>query len=487
MPKRVRSENGQGDRKKKRQKSIRNVGITPETRKKENEDKKLSNMIMRKKTEEFEDESISSHSESEYQRNEDIDEIEEFSSDDEDPLGAKDATEIQSEDSDLEDKSLSIDEKRLKFAKELTEKFQTSSTDIKEALIDQRKLILEKKDKALFDITEGIENGRIRTEQIFLKGHKNSVTCLTLVETSPHIAYSGGKDCCILRWDLNAQKKILFSKGRRNVEIEGGGHEAHILSVSVSHDDRYLVSGGLDNIIKVWDIRSGKLLDNLDGHFSKITGLTFRKGTYDFYSCSEDRTVRAWDASEQAMAACLYGHTDAIHDIHALENETCITGGADTSLRFWKIDQETQLLYSGHKYSIDSARMISETSFLTGSQDGSVAIWRKTQMKPYFKFPDAHGGKWISSVGAVPYGNLAASGSSDGYIRLYKTNGRQGLTMIKSIPQHGFVNCIEFGMRPGVSGNRFMAYGVGLDHRLGRWDKINKVKTGLGIVKFVDI
>jgi len=387
---------------------------------------------------------------------------------------------------------LSIDERRIKTAQHFIQQMQDMNTgsdsthDIEKELKQQRELLTHNKDTKLNEITQRLMDGSLKTEQIFLKGHKNSVTCCTLVDQDPHTVYTGGKDCCILRWDLNSQKKMLFSKGRRSTELEGGGHEGQILTMDVSRDGKYLISGGMDNVIKVWDTRSGQLLNDLDGHYAKITGLSFRKGTYEFYSGSEDRTVRVWDAEEQAFAASLYGHTDGICDLHALEDETCISVGADTSVRFWKVDQETQLLYKGHNYSVDCARMVNQGSFITGSQDGSVCYWGRSHQKPQHRFPDAHGGKWITSVAAVPHGDLLASGSSDGYIRLYNYSPKKGLQMFKSLPQHGYVNCMEFAMRPGASQNRFMVYGVGLDHRLGRWERINKVKNGLGIVRFVE-
>ena len=47
---------------------------------------------------------------------------------------------------------------------------------------------------------------------------------------------------------------------------------------------------------------------------------------------------------------------------------TC--GGRDTSCRVWKLVEESQLVFSGHRDSIDCIRLINEEHWVTGGQDG---------------------------------------------------------------------------------------------------------------------
>ena len=49
---------------------------------------------------------------------------------------------------------------------------------------------------------------------------------------------------------------------------------------------------------------------------------------------------------------------------------TC--GGRDTSCRVWKLVEESQLVFSGHRDSIDCIRLINEEHWVTGGQDGYV-------------------------------------------------------------------------------------------------------------------
>jgi ribosomal RNA-processing protein 9 len=78
--------------------------------------------------------------------------------------------------------------------------------------------------------------------------------------------------------------------------------------------------------------------------------LSFRKGTYQLYTASFDRTVKVYDLSPNVMGyvETLFGHQDHILALDSLRGETCVTAGArDKTVRCWKIADETQLVFRG--------------------------------------------------------------------------------------------------------------------------------------------
>lgn len=65
------------------------------------------------------------------------------------------------------------------------------------------------------------------------------------------------------------------------------------------------------------------------------------------------------------------GHQDAITSIDAMGRERATTsGGRDTSIRIWKIAEESQLVFNGHSGSIDCVRMVNEDHFVSCGDDG---------------------------------------------------------------------------------------------------------------------
>lgn len=192
--------------------------------------------------------------------------------------------------------------------------------------------------------------------------------------------------------------------------------------------------------------------------------LAFRKGTPTLYTASYDRTIKSFSLAPSSMGyvETLFGHQDPITSIDALRGETAISaGGQDKTVRYWKIVDETQLVFRGggkgkvrelleegvvpdanddvaerrSKKStkvegfiegrIDCVAMLDETTFVSGGDSGSLSLWSTTKKKPLFSQPQAHGieehvseyepssvknPRWITSVAALAYSDIFASG-----------------------------------------------------------------------------
>lgn len=98
--------------------------------------------------------------------------------------------------------------------------------------------------------------------------------------------------------------------------------------------------------------------------------MAFRKDTHMLYSCSKDRSVKVWSLDEMTYVETVYGHQDGITAIDALTRDRAVTsGGRDSSIRIWKIPEESQLIYN-HSGSIDAVRLVNEENFISGGDDG---------------------------------------------------------------------------------------------------------------------
>ena len=66
------------------------------------------------------------------------------------------------------------------------------------------------------------------------------------------------------------------------------------------------------------------------------------------FSASHDRTVKTFDLSSLSYVETLFGHQDVISSVDALRGETAISaGGRDKTVRYWKIVDESQLVFRG--------------------------------------------------------------------------------------------------------------------------------------------
>ena len=77
--------------------------------------------------------------------------------------------------------------------------------------------------------------------------------------------YSGGKDCAVIRWDVETGKKDIFPGGRNRFECGGHFEKAlkrmllaafEVMSLCLLEQRNLLVSAGVDRVVRLWDPRA---------------------------------------------------------------------------------------------------------------------------------------------------------------------------------------------------------------------------------------
>jgi len=316
---------------------------------------------------------------------------------------------------------------------------------------------------------------------------RNDCETITSIATCPPYAYTVSKDLCLNKWrlqDLPAHQLKKGKKSRRppppprrrpesiafikgdNKKAKDNSYQGHvdaILCVAASQDGKFVVTGGRDNRILVWDAETLKPLRLFNQHRDSVTGLAFRRGTNQLYSSSKDRTIKIWSLDELAYVETLFGHQDEVVDIAALAQERCVSVGArDRTARLWKVVEETQLVFRGGggekksrhgsrpqvlEGSMDRVAMIDEEMFVTGGDNGSISLWVTHKKKPIYTLSQAHGSdpamqpdeasaetnpdpslvpapqpRWITALTTIPYSDVILSGSWDGHVRAWKVS-----------------------------------------------------------------
>eukprot|EP00056_Hartaetosiga_gracilis_P018158 m.9860 g.9860 ORF g.9860 m.9860 type:complete len:584 (+) comp6438_c0_seq4:102-1853(+) len=299
---------------------------------------------------------------------------------------------------------------------------------------------------------------------ITTRSHRLPVTSVA-VSASKEYVVTASKDGSIIKWSMQGVKVNVW---KRRTRTNPHGHNGAVLCVAIDSTDAYLATGGDDNMINIWDFNTHNHLKCFRGHRGNVNSLAFRKNSFTLFSASDDRTVKVWNTDAKTFVETLYGHQNAVLSITALHRERALScGGRDRTIRLWKIVEESQLVYTGSGASVECIAMITEYQYVSGNQNGSLSLWDMNKKKAISTRSKAHGGNWISAVAAVPYADIFATGSCDGFVRVWAigTKGDYKITQLCSIAEQGWINSLSFS----ADGTALVA-AVGKEHRLGRWD-----------------
>lgn len=397
--------------------------------------------------------------------------------------------------SESEDENETAQDKKLRLAKvylqeiEKEEKARLEKEEIDHSVLSSRLKsdYLNQVGKLRFTVADkykSIDSKSIK--QLKSKEQHSPLTCLCISSDNQFI-FVGSKDCCIVKYSLKDSKKvgsIPFVKQNSDV-IKG--HSSCILSLAISDDSKFLAVGDESADIQIWQPNTLTHIKTLKGHKKSVNGLCFKRDSHTLYSCSHDRTAKIWNLDEMAYVETLFGHQDGILSIDTLYKDRVLScGGRD--IRIFKIIEESQLIYNGHVGNIDNARLLNEENFITGGDDGQICIWSFLRKKPLCFIENAHdcdptNGQpyWITALAPHINTDLVATGSQDGFVRLWKLeNNYKSISLLFKIPIDGFVNSMTF-----TSDGQQLIVAAGKEHRFGRWNVLKKAKNSVYVIPFI--
>ncbi len=141
-----------------------------------------------------------------------------------------------------------------------------------------------------------------------------------------------------------------------------------------SGDGLRLATGGRDNLVRVFDARTGRTLRELAGHNAVINDLHFADNGLEVLSASEDGTVKLWGANGGARLSL--GHRAAAFRAVFGGDDRIITSTADGLVHVWLSGANAPLfsLY-GHASRLVGFVVSPRAGVLTQASDGMLRRW----------------------------------------------------------------------------------------------------------------
>ncbi|CAH1765427.1 10659_t:CDS:10, partial [Entrophospora sp. SA101] len=205
-------------------------------------------------------------------------------------------------------------------------------------------------------------------------GKKQIKTSFKVIQSIGQL-YTGGKAC------ITSDENALITTVGEDIDViniyDGqklfrlSGDSDLITTFGITPDDKLLVSASRSLLVKIWDLKTGKLLRTFRAHDSPIIVMAIDPTSSLVATGSADGVVKIWDIEGGFCTHNFHGHGGVISSLkfykQGQNNWKLASGSDDCNIRIWDLHKRS--LISGLDVSNDGRYLISS------SRDKVICTW----------------------------------------------------------------------------------------------------------------
>ena len=263
----------------------------------------------------------------------------------------------------------------------------------------------QQRTKKLLDQVSAEYGGEVRS----LAGHKGAVTSVAYSPDGTYVL-SGGEDGTLKLWETATGQRsahVYRSQGRRHERgvQSGRGHGGE------RQQRQHLAVVGR---------RVGTRLRATDGLGWKIAGVAFSADGKFVASAADDNQVKLWSVPKLELVRAFAGHGWRVTSVaFSPTGDSSLSGSEDDSLKLWDVakGQETRTFRNGFA-AVTCVAFSPDGQFgLSGGKDKVVRIWNLDSGREVEQLKGHT--QTVRSVAFTRDGRFAVSGSDDGTVKVW--------------------------------------------------------------------
>jgi len=225
---------------------------------------------------------------------------------------------------------------------------------------------------------------------------------------------SGGNDQLIKVWNLHRFECVKTLVG----------HYGTVMCVHCSRDETLLLSaGGADFAVKLWDLDSGECVRTYVGHTHTVSYVVFTDEETRLVSSGWDKTVRVWDVESGTELNLYRAHSSWVNAV-ICQHGKIYSASSDNSIKIWDYGENRCVCAQHTDYVTCLCGPADFSVVISGSWDSSIKVWDARKLELLCTCT-GHTNK-VNAICCNPRGTVIVSGSDDETIRVWDIAGSNG-------------------------------------------------------------
>ena len=247
-----------------------------------------------------------------------------------------------------------------------------------------------------------------------LRPHQEHVSNLIVSKTGGWYLTSSW-DKSIRMWNPHHRERFVFPAGSQAVT-----------AVTLTQDEKLLCAGYWDGSIRVWDVETGRLFDEINAHAGSLIGCAVLPGSHSLVTVDQEGILKSWNFAEMGTTRFVNQHNGEVYSVqYTPDNVNVLTSGHDGELKVWDRNARSEAGY------IDSqsgpltacAAAPDNRTWAIGTAEGKVKIWDAEQ-QAFTSILHAHTDA-VTGIHFVPYGDYLVTSSWDMKLKLWSLQTEQ--------------------------------------------------------------
>lgn len=206
---------------------------------------------------------------------------------------------------------------------------------------------------------------KIRTKK---KAHTTFLENCIYSPNDEFIATSSWRDKTLVIW-----KASSFKKQAETIEV------TWVDNAIFNKASNLLISGGHDDMIKMWDVNTGGLIKQFAGHNDWVYDICLSADEKYIYSASLDKTIKVWDIASGKQVATLKGHSDGVVSLDiSKDGKYLVSAGLGKEIIIWDLNTKTAIKnFPAHDLTIMDVKFGNNSNTIYScSMDKTIKVWK---------------------------------------------------------------------------------------------------------------